>query len=240
VSTDVSSTPVTDRPAGLVLAENGGAADLAAFLSRLLRFDRAAAVRLQAVPGAESGGVLAVFGRLPLGTAGAIAVRTALLSGPTAGTDATVSAGQLLDAVDPENGTVAVPPPVTGPAWAGLLPPRAGWRLVAEPPAFEVMPEVSAAVGEFRRRSEEVPEHHRTRQVLDALADEIWSRPLGAVPELPLRAAHAAYVIGFLRPAVPLTVHRAGGWLRLSAPAGSVAVRSAAAPGAGLGLSPLR
>ncbi len=236
----MSSTPVTGRPAALVLAESGGAADLAAFLGRLLRFDRAAAVRLQAVPGPESGGVLAVFGRLPLGSAGAIAVRTARLAGPTSGTDTTVSAGQLLEAVDVESGTVAVPPPVTGPAWAGLLPPRTGWQPVAEPQAFEVLPEVSAAVGEFRRRSEEIPEHHRSRQVLDALADEIWSRPLSAVPELPLRAAHAAYVIGFLRPAVPLTAHRAGGWLRLSAPAGSVAVRSAAAPGAGLGLSPLR
>ncbi|WP_431680880.1 hypothetical protein [Kitasatospora sp. KL5] len=235
----MSSIPVTGRPAALVLAEHGGAADLAAFLARLLRFDRAAAVRLQAVPGPEDSGVLAVFGRLPLGTSGAIAVRTARLTGGPAGTDATVSAGQLLDAVDTENGTVTVPAPVTGPAW-GLLPPRTGWELVAEPPAFEVLPEVTAAVGEFRRRSEAVPEHHRSRQVLDALADEIWSRPLGAVPGLPLRAAHAAHVIGFLRPAVPLTVHRAGGWLRLSAPAGSIAVRSTAAPGAGLGLSPLR
>ncbi|MFD0530154.1 hypothetical protein ACFQ1I_31070 [Kitasatospora arboriphila] len=58
----MSSIPVTGRPVGLLLAESGGAADLAAFLRRLLRFDRAAAVRLQAVPGPESGGVLAVFG----------------------------------------------------------------------------------------------------------------------------------------------------------------------------------
>ncbi|WP_345707643.1 hypothetical protein [Kitasatospora paranensis] len=265
-------------PAALVLAESGGAADLAAFLARLLRFDRAAAVRLQAVRGPRGDGVLAVFGRLPLGTSGAIAIRTSRLgasagtvvdAGPTdtdaTGTDAvgtravgpraigadaseagptapdfdvTVSAGQLLDGVEAESGLVAVPSPVTGPAWAGLLPPRRGWQLVGEPPAFEVVPELMAGVREFRERSEAVPEHHRTRAVLDALADEIWSRPLTALPELPLRAVHAAYVIGFLRPGAPLTVHRAGGWLRLSAPSGSVAVRRAAAPGAGLGLSP--
>ncbi|MGW6915917.1 hypothetical protein ACWGB8_19195 [Kitasatospora sp. NPDC054939] len=250
-------------PAVLALADAGGAADLAAFLVRLLRFDRAAAVRLQAMSRPGSGGdrthegmrpgaaepagaqqpgegVLAVFGRLPLGGSGVLAVRTARLSGEVAAVDATVSAGQLLDGIDTGTGAVVLPAPVTGPAWAGLLPPRTGWRPVAEPGAAEVVPEVAAAVREFRERSEAVPEHHRSRRVLDELADEIWSRPLAAVPELPLRAAHAAQVIGFLRPGAPLTVHRAGGWLRLSSPAGSIVVRTAAAPGAGLGLSALR
>ncbi|WP_441249900.1 hypothetical protein [Kitasatospora sp. McL0602] len=224
----------------LLLADAGEGADLAAFLVRLLRFDRAAAVRLQAVAAPAEGGVVAVFGRLPLGTTGVLAVRTARLAELEAAVDLTVSAGQLLEAVDAEANTVRLPAPVTGPAWAGLLPPRTGWELLGEPPAIEVVPEVTAAVREFRERSEAVPEHHRTRAVLDALADEIWARPLAALPELPLRAAHAAYVIGFLKPAAPLTVHRAGGWRRLSAPAGSIAVRTAAAPGAGLGLSPLR
>ncbi|MFI8083432.1 hypothetical protein ACIF6L_21860 [Kitasatospora sp. NPDC086009] len=227
--------------AALALADAGEAADLGAFLVRLLRFDRAAAVRLQAVAKQAGGdGVLAVFGRLPLGSSGALAVRTARLAGPVGPADRTVSAGQLLDGLDSAGNAVELPAPVTGPAWAGLLPPRSGWRPVGEPPVAEVYPELMAGVREFRERSEAVPAHHRTRAVLDGLADEIWSRPVGALPELPLRAAHAAYVIGFLKPGAPLTVHRAGGWLRLSAPAGSVAVRTAAAPGAGLGLSPMR
>ncbi|MFI8459190.1 hypothetical protein [Kitasatospora sp. NPDC085464] len=225
--------------ARLALTDAGEAADLSAFLLRLLRFDKAAAVRLQAVgPGAEDG-VLAVFGRLPLGGSGALAIRTARLGGLDEPVDLTVSAGQLLDGVDAEEGTVALPAPVTGPAWAGLLPPRTGWRPVGAPPVAEVYPELMAGVGEFRERSEAVPAHHRTRAVLDALADEIWSRPVSALPELPLRAVHAAYVMGFLKPGAPVSVHRAGGWLRLSAPAGSVAVRTVAAPGAGLGLSPI-
>ncbi|MFD5434468.1 hypothetical protein ACFWJ4_20225 [Kitasatospora sp. NPDC127067] len=228
--------------ARLALTDTGEAADLSAFLLRLLRFDRAAAVRLQAVgPGEGDGdGVLAVFGRLPLGGSGALAVRTVRLGGLDGPVDLTVSAGQLLDGVDAEAGSVALPAPVTGPAWAGLLPPRTGWRPVGAPPVAEVYPELMAGVQEFRERSEAVPAHHRGRTVLDALADEIWSRPVTVLPELPLRALHAAYVIGFLRPGAPLTVHRAGGWLRLSAPAGSVAVRTVAAPGAGLGLSPVR
>ncbi len=225
--------------ARLALADPQEAADLAAFLTRLLRFDRAAAVRLQVVPREDASGVLAAFGRLPLGTSGAVAVRTARLADLPVAADLTVSAGQLLEGVDEQHGAVAVPGSVTGPAWAGLLPPRAGWRPLGEPDIDRVMPQLFSAVREFKERSAAVPEHHRTRAVLDSLADEIWARPLDALPELPLRAAHAAYVIGFLQPGVPLSAHRAGGWLRLSAPNGSVAVRGTAALGAGLGLTPL-
>ncbi|MFJ1754478.1 hypothetical protein [Kitasatospora sp. NPDC088134] len=240
----------------LDLADQGEAADLAAFLGRLLRFDRAAAVRLQAVPGAGAGsgaeagsgsgtgaaggGVLAVFGRLPLGGSAVLAVRTARLAALAAPADLTVSAGQLLESVDEPGAALGLPAPVTGPAWAGLLPPRSGWQPLGSPPVDAVLREVLAAVEEFKARTAEVPDQHRTRQVVDALADEIWSRPLAAVDGLPLRAAHAAHAIGFLRPGQPLSAHRAGAWLRLDAPAGSVALRTAAAPGAGLGLSPLR
>ncbi|MFD8597948.1 hypothetical protein ACFV1L_23370 [Kitasatospora sp. NPDC059646] len=224
----------------LDLADQGEAADLAAFLGRLIRFDRAAAVRLQAVPAADGGGVLAVFGRLPLGGSAVLAVRTVRLAGQVAEADLTVSAGQLLESVDEPAASVGLPAPVTGPSWAGLLPPRSGWQPLGQPPVDRVMDEVRTAVAEFKQRTAEVPEHHRSRQAVDAIADEIWSRPLGAAEGLPLRAAHAAYAIGFLRPGTPLRAHRAGAWLRLDAPAGSVALRAGAAPGAGLGLSPLR
>ncbi|GAA1137286.1 hypothetical protein F4556_001986 [Kitasatospora gansuensis] len=222
----------------LPLADTTEAADLAAFLERLLRFDRAAAVRLQAVR-AEHGPVLAVFGRLPLGSSGVLAVRSARLGDGAAEADLTVSAGQLLESIDEPAATLGLPAPVTGPAWAGLLPPRSRWERTGATTAPAVMPELMSAVREFKQRTVEIPEHHRTRSALDALADEIWARPLGAMPELPLRAAHAAYVVGFLTPDATLTAHRSGTWLRLSAPAGSVALRTTV-PGGGLGLSPLR
>ncbi|WP_266293124.1 hypothetical protein [Kitasatospora sp. NBC_01287] len=244
--------------ARLVLADPREAADLGAFLGRLLRFDRAAAVRLQTLAGEvgadqEAGaGVLAVYGRLPLGSTGVLALRTARLAsdakaqagaGAVIGTgvllDLTLSAGQLLEGVDEERGALAVPPPVTGPAWAGLLPPRGGWQPLGVIGAERVLPQLLAAVGEFKERTAQVPEQHRTRAVLDGIADEIWSRPLTALPALPLRAAHAAYRIGFLQPGARLSAHRAGGWLRLTAPHGTVALRAADAPGAGLGLTPL-
>lgn len=82
-------------PPVLRLVDGSGIADLAGYLVRLLRYDRAAAVHLRA-----AGHVLATFGRVPFGTgtAGVLALRTSALAAP-AQVDATVSAGQLLDAL---------------------------------------------------------------------------------------------------------------------------------------------
>ena len=234
----------------LRLADAREAADISAFLARLLRWDKAAVVRLQAAGGGP--GVLGVFGNPPFG--GVLAVRTAALADP-ADLDATVSAGQLLDGISASDGTLAVPPTVTGPSWTGLLPPRGGWRRVEGMPSPDRVRGVAAAVvTEFRTRTEGLPPERRTRGELDALAEEIWSRTLGTTG-LPLRAVHAAHALGFLRPArlpVPaprdaapsdggdggengdeLVLLAAGAWLRLRTPYGSVAVRRA---GAGLGL----
>lgn len=250
----------------LHLADAGEAADLAAFLARLLRYDRRAAVRIQ-----TGGGVLAVFGQPA--SFEVLAVRTARLAAePEGGQDVTVSAGRLADAIDtalggsggpdgasrpaPEAGTdltVEVPEPVTGPAWAGVLPPRGGWQRVEGLPDAPALREaVAAAVAEFRERTADVPEERRTRAELDALGRDIWSRTLGTTG-LPLRAVHAAHALGFLRPVrseVPAAVPSGGGgaaddparpalltsgpWLRLRTPYGSVAVRR---PGSGTGLS---
>ncbi|KIF01845.1 hypothetical protein PL81_33330, partial [Streptomyces sp. RSD-27] len=80
----------------LHFADSGEAADLAAFLGRLVHYDRAAAVRLQARAG---GGALAVFGRPP--SFEVLAVRAVRLAAPLATPlDVTVSAGELLESVD--------------------------------------------------------------------------------------------------------------------------------------------
>lgn len=249
----------------LHFADAGEAADLAAFLARLIHYDRAAAVRLQA-----GGGVLAVFGRPP--SFEVLAIRTARLEGVvTAGAsdagapggpgalDTTVSAGQFADALDAagtdrtasDGLTVAVPQAVTGPPWAGVLPPRGGWRREAGLPGTdEVRRAVAAAVAEFRARDEALPEERRTRAERDRIGHEIWSRTLGDTG-LPLRAVHAAQSLGFLRPvragagaatgsrgatalapaAEPLALLAAGGWLRLRTPYGSIAVRTSGLPG---------
>ncbi|MGW7405778.1 hypothetical protein ACWGI9_18910 [Streptomyces sp. NPDC054833] len=220
----------------LHLADEGEAADLAAFLSRLLHYDRGAAVRLQA-----AGKTLAVFGRPP--SFEVLAIRAVRLAKPyenglDATLDVTVSAGEFLESVDESAATAAVPAAVTGPPWAGVLPPRGGWRAEPGLPAPEALRAmVGAAVAEFRSRTQELAPERRTRAELDRVGREIWSRTVGETP-LPVRAVHAAQSLGFLRtPTPPGTAHPTGepslallsssAWLRLRTPYGSIAVRRA-------------
>ncbi|MGW1538905.1 hypothetical protein ACWCPM_01175 [Streptomyces sp. NPDC002309] len=212
----------------LHLADEGEAADLAAFLSRLLHYDRGAAVRLQAADTA-----LAVFGRPP--SFEVLAIRAVRLAKPyehglDVTLDVTVSAGELLESVDGTAATAAVPRAVTGPPWAGVLPPRGGWRAERGlPTAKSLRATVAAVVSEFRVRTEELPPEGRTRGELDRIGREIWSRTVGDTP-LPVRAVHAAQSLGFLRPATgteEMALVSSGPWLRLRTPYGSIAVRRA-------------
>ncbi|WP_406381467.1 hypothetical protein [Streptomyces sp. NBC_01618] len=214
----------------LEFADAREAADLAAFLGRLLHYDRAAAVRMQA-----GGSALAVFGRPP--SFEVLAIRAAHLAGSHE-FDVTVSAGELLESLDVEGaataGSGALPAPVTGPPWTGVLPPRGGWReLPGLPGPVTLRTAVTAAVAEFRSRDEALPEERRTRAERDLIGREIWSRAVGRT-ELPLRAVHAAQSLGFLRPSpdFPVALLAAGSWLRLRTPFGSIALRG---PGTGLG-----
>ncbi|MFF8604618.1 hypothetical protein ACF06X_01645 [Streptomyces sp. NPDC015346] len=206
--------------APLHFADAREAADLAAFLTRLIHYDRAAAVRLQA-----GGGALAVFGRPP--SFEVLAVRTARLVDDVR-LDVTVSAGELLEGIEESAGKAVVPDTVTGPPWAGVLPPRGGWEPVeGVPGARELRGAVAAAVAEFRSRDEELPQERRTRAERDRLGREIWSRTVAGT-DLPLRAVHAAQSLGFLPPYdIPVALFASGPWLRLRTPYGSIALRTA-------------
>ncbi|MET8248487.1 hypothetical protein ABZV31_31280 [Streptomyces sp. NPDC005202] len=214
----------------LHLADETEAADLAAFLSRLLHYDRSAAVRLQA-----AGTALAVFGRPA--SFEVLAVRAVRLAKPYENgldvtLDVTVSAGELLESVDESAVTAAVPAAVTGPPWAGVLPPRGGWRPEPGLPAADSLRAmVAVAVAEFRSRTQELAPEQRTRAELDRIGREIWSRTVGET-RLPVRAVHAAQSLGFLRSSPAsgeggLGLFSSGAWLRLRTPFGSIAVRRA-------------
>jgi hypothetical protein len=217
--------------------------DLAAFLTRLLRWDKAAVVRLQA-----AGPALAVFGHPPFGPV--LAIRSWELT-EAARLDATVSVGQLLDSLDERTATVTVPSGVTGPSWTGLLPPRGGWQHTADLELDMLRADAARIIAEFRARTEALEPTRRTRAELDTLAEELWSRRLGDT-SLPLRAVHAAHALGFLRP-VHTMAHAAGAgaaaaigeppalfacgpWLRLRTVHGSLALRTSD-EGAGLHLA---
>ncbi|MFF5895916.1 hypothetical protein ACFY8O_08315 [Streptomyces argenteolus] len=215
----------------LRFADAREAADLAAFLGRLLHYDRAAAVRLQA-----GGGALAVFGRPP--SFEVLAIRTVRLP-EVHDIDVTVSAGELLEALNTDGttepaGVAHLPQPVTGPPWAGLLPPRGGWQeRPGLPGPADLRTSLADAVAEFRARDAALPEERRNRAERDLIGRDIWSRRVGDT-ELPLRAVHAAQSLGFLRasPGFPVALLASGSWLRLRTPFGSIALRGA---GGGLG-----
>lgn len=220
-------------PHRLVFADPGEAAGLAAFLERLLRWEKNAVVRIQADAGVA--GIFAKPARFEV-----VVVRTGRLLEPLAPQelDVTVSAGELLEGIDESAESVTLPGPVTGPPWTGVLPPRGGWQAFAEAPPDAVRTVAVAAVSEFRERAERLTAAERTREKLDALAEEIWSRPLGRT-ELPLRAVHAAHALGFLSGEEPLGLLKAGSWLRLRTPGGSVVVRAAGDRGPGLSVTPV-
>jgi hypothetical protein len=220
-------------------ADPGEAADLAGFLGRLLHYDKAAAVRLRAQAGGQA---LAVFGRPP--SFEVLAVRAVRLLKPYEhgiedALDVTVSAGELLDSVDEAAGTLAVPSAVTGPPWAGVLPPQAGWRRVEGFPDAEALRGlVRAAVGEFRARVEELDPEARTRAEFDRVGREIWSREIGSTG-VPVRLPHAAVSLGFLPGPTPVDLLAAGPWLRLRTAYGAVLLRRASTGLGGLTVSPV-
>lgn len=144
----------------------------------------------------------------------------------------------MLDALDEGNATATVPAAVTGPPWAGVLPPLGGWERVAGfPDADALRGLVKAAVAEFRARVEELAPDARTRGELDRIGHEVWSREIGT-SGAPVRIVHAAASLGFLRGA-EVDLVAAGAWLRLRSAYGSVAVRRASSTLGGLSVSPV-
>lgn len=215
-------------------------AGLTSYLGRLVALDNRGAVRLQA-----QGLVLGVWSGPPLDV---VALRPVALARPIE-VDVTVSAQRLLDrlletaqsaptasaATETAPGvSVTLPPPVTGPTWAGLLPPRTGWATLAVVPASSVFDAVRVGIEGFGRRVELVPEDQRSRAVLDAVAADVWNRPV--VAGIPLRAAHAAELAGLLGREGEVTALDTATWQRLACPGGSVAVRKDSGAGLSLGV----
>jgi hypothetical protein len=204
--------------------------------------DKTAAVRFVGI-----GPVAAAYAAPPLhgstARASVLTVRTVALGEGAQPFDRTVSAGQLLESIradandDPaangSNGsadtdgrpTFTLPAQLTGgPSWAGLLPPRTGWRPLGEIPLRRLAEAVAQGNADFRFGA-----LGRDRVALDNLAEEIWTR------ELPhgvrWRSAHAASAMGFLgpRPETATDSARVAAhtrWLRVDTPYGTVLERS--------------
>jgi len=202
------------------------AAALGMYLERLLAKDKTAAVRFVGI-----GRAAAAYTAPPLhGSASrgvtVLAARTIALADGSPPFDRTVAAGRLLDAIQPDEVASFVLPDALagGPAWAGLLPPRTGWRPVGDVPVRRLAEVVAQGNADFRFGA-----LGRDRAALDTLAEEIWTREL---PHgLRWRAAHGASAMGFLGPrpekseeSARIAAHTR--WLRLDTPYGTVLERA--------------
>ncbi len=111
-----------------------------------------------------------------------------------------------------------LPEPAVGSPGLAILPPSEGWQLPIHGVSGDVVPEVDAAVAEFRRRATGVVD-------TQALAEQIWERT--AFGGLPLRVLHAARRLGFLTDdASRVTACTMTGWKRLTTVRGQVFVRT--------------
>jgi len=151
-------------------SDRDGAA-LGVYLERLLHFDKTAAVRLVGV-----GPAAAAYSGPPFGGRTVLALRLLGLQPGTAPFDVTVLAGKLLEGLSRDETELLVPDAmVGGPSWAGLLPPRAGWTRQGLIGVRDLAQEAAQGNADFRFRALGLD-----RAGLDALGEEIWSRPLEA------------------------------------------------------------
>lgn len=199
----------------LVLAGEADRLGLVQYLERLVGLDNRAVVRLQA-----GGTVLGVWSGPPFDV---VALRPVALGRP-AGLDATVSAQRLLERVR-DASSIDVPPPVSGPTWVGLLPPRSGWEERLRGDVGNVRAAVDTAKHFFRERAEGVVD----QGALEQIAHDVWERT--CLAEVPVRAAHAAESLGLLGPPDGVAIaYATDAWTRLAAPGGSVATRRGLLP----------
>lgn len=207
-------------------------ADLNQYLSRVLRVDEDAAVRIAVH------GTVAVISTAPLFPVGlgddmplALAMRMIpIVSCEEGNIDVVVPASAVVDRLVRASNTdtleLRVPPQRVHKSWTGIAPPRAGWSAVAEVEAESLRDVSDAGIKEI---TEGVPEGAGAHAV-SALRTAVWKRPIEGVSQavgapVPAGLAFAMDACGFLRLSRPVKIFSAPGWLRLSAPHGHVLTR---------------
>ena len=193
------------------------AADVGAFLSRLVRLDPAAVVRLRP---AEAPGRVTLWARVPWGV---LVART--VAGSVA-QDATVAGRALLDEV--AAGGAALPARRDG-DWRWPLPIGAG-RVVESVPAAQVRRIAAAAAGTLRTAGAQGVGGRAVgeRVLRDALLDHVSivvALPDGNQIEVPQRLVQAVVRMGFLgnddrESDGTADVRVSGQWIAISAPYG--------------------
>lgn len=213
------------------LVDSLAVADLQTYLSRAARVEEGS-VRMIA-----GSGVLAVYTAIlyPRGlldqTPTVLGLRTFATRGDVA-FDAVVPVRSLLDRLarareaaesDGTQGPIEIrlPLEVSTVTWAGISPPRGGWRPVGE--AQAAMLQASAATG-IAEVAEAIPAG-TGEQLVQRVRAEVWGRPIDGLEFVPAGAAFAAESLGFLTPDEPVTILETGPWTRLTTTRGHTLIR---------------
>jgi hypothetical protein len=116
---------------------------------------------------------------------------------------------------------VRMPLEVSTVTWAGISPPRGGWRAVGETSYDILAPTAKAGIAEV---AEAIPSG-TGEQLVQRVRAEVWGRPIDGLEYVPAGAAFAAESLGFLAQDEPVTIHETGPWTRLTTRRGHVLIR---------------
>jgi hypothetical protein len=214
------------------LTDSLSVSDLQTYLSRAARVEEGS-VRL-----IGGSGVLAVYSAIlyPRGlldqTPTVLGLRTFAIQADDA-FDAVVPIRSLLDRLAriadafPEGDAPAGPVEVRMPlevstvTWAGISPPRGGWRPVGE---IGVDLLQRTAAGGIAEVADAVPTG-TGEQLVQRVRAEVWGRPIEGLEYVPAGAAFAAESLGFLAADEPVSILETGPWTRLTTKRGHTLVR---------------
>jgi hypothetical protein len=116
--------------------------------------------------------------------------------------------------------TMSRPPEVNTVTWAGISPPRGGWRALGETDAATLESAARAGIAEV---AEAIPAG-TGEQLVQRVRSEVWGRGVEGLEYVPTGAAFAVYSLGFLGDD-PVRLFETGPWTRLTSRRGHVLVR---------------
>lgn len=126
-----------------------------------------------------------------------------------------------LDEADPSKPvTMSRPHEVSTVTWAGISPPRGGWRALGETDASRLEQAAKSGIDEV---AEAIPAG-TGEQLVQRVRSEVWGRGIDGLEYVPSGAAFAAFSLGFLGDDA-VTLFETGPWTRLSTRRGHVLVR---------------
>ena len=128
--------------------------------------------------------------------------------------------GELGEDDDSRPVSMSRPPEVNTVTWAGISPPRGGWRPLGETDAATLESAARAGIDEVAAA---IPAG-TGEQLVQRVRSEVWGRGVDGLEYVPTGAAFAAFSLGFLGDD-PVRLFETGPWTRLSTRRGHVLVR---------------